>query len=392
LFIAPTALPAPGLFVGTADDASLVPDLATARTELRIARAAGLRAVRLTVIWSPGQTEPSHDDLGRLENAVAAAELSGTRLLFQVRPWGGRTAPRTPAERAQFAAYAASLAKRYPSVRDFVVGNEPNANRFWMPQFDRRGRSAAPRAYLALLAATYDALKAVDPGIRVLGGALAARGGDDPRAVRHTHSPTRFIRELGRAYRRSGRERPVMDMFAHHPYGDHSSQEPEFRHPARSTTIGLGDYDKLARLLGLAFEGTAQPGWTLPIVYDEYGIDSRIPTQHRVLYSGSELPVTRPVSEDLQGRYYSRALALAACQPRVEMLLIFHVRDEPDLAGWQSGLYYVDDRPKASLPLVSRAIEAVENDSHGTCNRRHHEPRLVDGVAPRMLRHGRVAG
>jgi hypothetical protein len=42
------------------------------------------------------------------------------------------------------------------------------------------------------------------------------------------------------------------------------------------------------------------------------------------------------------------------------MLLIFHVRDEPDLAGWQSGLYYIDDRPKASLPLVSRAIKAVE--------------------------------
>ncbi len=351
-----------------------------------------MRAVRLTVIWSPGQAEPSSDDLRPLDSAVAAARQSGTRLLFQVRPWGGKTAPRTPAGRAQFAAYATALARRYPSVRDFVVGNEPNANRFWMPQFDRRGRSAAPRAYLALLAATYDALKAIDPGIRVIGGALAARGEDNPRSVRQTHSPTRFIRELGRAYRRSRRQRPVMDVFAHHPYGDHSSQEPEFRHQPRSTTIGLGDYDKLARLLGRAFEGTAQPGWTLPIVYDEYGIDSRIPTQHKVLYSGSELPVTRPVSADLQGRYYSRALALAACQPRVEMLLIFHVRDEPDLGGWQSGLYYVDHRPKASLPLVSKAIEAVENDSHGSCYRRHHEPRLVDGLALRRLRHGPVPG
>jgi hypothetical protein len=385
-------LPAPGLFVGTADDAAVAADFVTAKTELSLARAVGLRAVRLTVIWSPGQTEAPREDVQRLDNAVAAADLSGTRLLFQVRPWGGRTAPRTPAERAQFAAYATSLARRYPSVRDFVVGNEPNANRFWMPQFDRRGRSEAPRAYLALLAAAYDALKGVDPRIRVLGGALAARGGDNPRSVRQTHSPTRFIKELGRAYRRSGRTRPVMDAFAHHPYGDHSSQEPEFRHPPRSTTIGLGDYDKLARLLGQAFEGTAQPGWTLPIVYDEYGIDSRIPTQHRVLYSGSELPVTRPVSEELQGRYYSRALALAACQPRVDMLLIFHVRDEPDLAGWQSGLYFVDDRPKASLPLVSRAIEAVENDSHGTCYRRHQEPRLVDGVAPRRLKRGPVPG
>jgi hypothetical protein len=378
--------------VGTADDAALLPDLVAAKTELGLARAVGLRAVRLTVIWAPGRAEASREDLQRFDNAVAAADLSDTRLLFQVRPWGGRTAPRTPSERAQFAAYAASLARRYPSVRDFVVGNEPNANRFWMPQFGRGGRSVAPRDYLALLAATYDALKAVDTKISVIGGALAARGGDNPRSVRQTHSPTRFIKELGRAYRRSGRARPVMDAFAHHPYGDHSSQEPEFRHPPRSTTIGLGDYDKLAGLLGRAFEGTAQPGWTLPIVYDEYGIDSRIPTQHRVLYSGTELPVTRPVSEELQGRYYSRALALAACQPRVDMLLIFHVRDEPDLAGWQSGLYYVDDRPKASLPLVSKAIEAVENDLHGACYRRHQEPRLVDGFTPRRLRHGPVPG
>jgi hypothetical protein len=87
-----------------------------------------LRAVRLTVIWSPGQAEPSSDDLRPLDSAVAAARQSGTRLLFQVRPWGGKTAPSTPAGRVQFAAYAAALARRYPSVRDFVVGNEPNAN------------------------------------------------------------------------------------------------------------------------------------------------------------------------------------------------------------------------------------------------------------------------
>jgi hypothetical protein len=132
------------MFVGTADDASLVPDLGTARTELSLARAAGLRAVRLTVIWSPGQAEPSREDLQRLDSAVAAAQLSRTRLLFQVRPGGGRTAPRTPAERAQFAAYAAALARRYLSVRDFVVGNEPNANRFWMPQLTAAAEARRP--------------------------------------------------------------------------------------------------------------------------------------------------------------------------------------------------------------------------------------------------------
>jgi hypothetical protein len=366
------------LLVGTADDAAQQPDLLSAKTELTLARATGLRAVRLSIIWTPNQTEPWPDDLARLENAVAAADLTGTRLLFQVRPWGGKTAPRTNRDRAQFAAYAAGLARRFPSVRDFVIGNEPNLNRFWMPQFTRDGRSAAPGAYLALLAASYDALKQVDPGIRVVGGALAARGSDNPKATRHTHSPTRFIQQLGRAYRRSARKTPVMDAFAHHPYGDHSSQVPEFQHHPRSTTIGLGDYHKLATLIGRAFDGTAQPGWTLPIYYDEYGIDSRIPVPHRSLYRGEELPVTRPVSERLQGHYYARALALAACQPRVEMLLIFHVSDEPNLTGWQSGVYYVDDRPKASQPILRQAITAVEEDALASCSRPGRPRRLFE--------------
>src|SRR5207302_2575228 len=113
----------------------------------------------------------------------------------------------------------------------------------------------APRSYLALLAASYDAIKAADPRVNVIGGALASRGGDDPHSVRPTHSPTRFIRELARAYRQSRRQKPVMDLFALHPYGDNSSQPPEFHH-SHSTTIGLGDYRKLTRLLDRAFAGT----------------------------------------------------------------------------------------------------------------------------------------
>ena len=39
----------------------------------------------------------------------------------------------------------------------------------------------------------------------VIGGGLAPRGGDDATASRQTHSPTAFIRDLGAAYRASGR-------------------------------------------------------------------------------------------------------------------------------------------------------------------------------------------
>src|SRR2546423_1760944 len=81
----------------------------------------------------------------------------------------------------------ASPAQALPYRGDFVAGNEPNLNRFWMPQFDKRGRDVAAPAYLALLAQTYDALKAVSPQISVLGGAVSPRGADRANAGRQTH-------------------------------------------------------------------------------------------------------------------------------------------------------------------------------------------------------------
>jgi hypothetical protein len=48
---------------------------------------------------------------------------------------------------------------------------------------------------------------------------------------------------------------------------------------------------------------------------------------------------------------------LAFCQPNVRGLFLFHSVDEKDLAGWQSGVYFVDDTPKSSLPAVKLALE-----------------------------------
>jgi hypothetical protein len=39
----------------------------------------------------------------------------------------------------------------------------------------------------------------------------------------------------------------------------------------------------------------------------------------------------------------------------VKALFIFHTFDEIDLAGWQSGLYYADQKPKPSLPAFEKA-------------------------------------
>ena len=323
-------------------------DPVVAQRKLGDTTAAGFEAAITNSFWEPGRREASAEELNELRNAVAAAKAVGVRPLLIVQSPGSKTTPRTPELRAEFAAYAASLAKKLPQFRDFIVGNEPNLNRFWLPQFGPDGENVAARDYLALLAETYDALKAVSPDLRVIGGALAPRGGDDPSAPRQTHSPTQFIRDLGRFYRVSGRDEPVMDAFAHHPYLDNSKTSPDFAHP-RSTTIALADYDKLVELLGEAFDGTAQEGSDLPILYTEFGVQTIIPREKRSAYTNLSTPAAADaVPESTQAEYYRRAYELACDQPTVEGLYIFHVWDEPDLLGWQSGLYYADQTPKSS--------------------------------------------
>ena len=329
------------------------PDSAEAKRKVEDAKTAGFRAVITNAFWAPGQREPSATDLTELRNAGDAARAAGVRPLVIVQHEGSRTTPRTPSLREEFAAYAASLARQLPDFRDFIIGNEPNLNRFWLPQFGPTGEDVAARDYLMLLAEVYDALKGVSKRIRVIGGALAPRGGDDPDASRHTHSPTQFIKDLGRYYRESGRTKPVMDAFAHHPYLERSEIPPDFEHP-NSTTIALGDYDKLVDLLGEAFDGTAQRGSDIPILYTEFGVQTIIPPSKRSAYTNLNSPAARDaVSEETQSRYYRQAFEIACSQSTVEGIYIFHVWDEPDLLGWQSGPYYADHTPKTSREALA---------------------------------------
>ena len=369
LVLAGGASAGPRMFIGAVEDMAKQPDLVGAKAKMDLARLAGFSAVRVTATWSRGQTRPREADFIILRNAVDAASLSGIRVVLAVYNYGSRVTPRTARDRARFAAFATYLARNLPTVHDFIVGNEPNLNRFWMPQFGRRGRNAAVPAYVALLARTYDALKAVSPKINVIGGAISPRGGDNPRARRHTQSPTRFIQAMGQAYRKSRRRRPIMDAFALHPYPGASRHSPLLRHP-RSTTVMIADYGKLVRLLGRAFNGTAQRGSRLPIVYAEFGVQSRIPSHKRSLYTNLRArSAADAVSEARQAAYYRLALALAYCQPTVAGFLIFHISDERDLRRWQSGLFYVDDTPKSSFVPVKRAVGAVRNRTISRCRR-----------------------
>ena len=369
------SIPKPGdvrpghrIVVATDDDAMKQVNPKAAAELMKVSHDAGFDAVLVSTMWTPGATAPSSHDRRTLGNVVGAADDLHMRVFVFV--WHGLSGntPRTEQARRQFAAYAAALARAFPQVHDIVVGNEPNLNTFWMPQFGAGGEDVAATGYLQLLARTYDALKAVSPQIQVIGGALAPRGADRPGTKRDTHSPTRFIQDLGAAYKASGRTKPVMDAFAIHPYMRMSKLSPTETH-AESTTITLADYPKLVALLDDAFGGTPQRGGDIPIYYTEFGVQTHVPTASRHAYTDVNSPSAGDaVSPDTQARYYREALALAACQPTVKGLFIFHTFDEIDLAGWQSGLYYADQKPKPSLSSFQKAAAEARKAQLTRCD------------------------
>jgi hypothetical protein len=351
------------MFMGAAEDEGRNADPQVAMAKLQLAKAAGFDTIRVTANWTAGLTTVPPDQLQALQSIAAAGVFLDIRIIATVMPVGSRTTPLTAAARTQFAQFAADLVRRVPTIREYIVGNEPNLNRYWLPQFGANGQDVAAPAYVQLLARTYDLMKAADPNVFIDGGSVSPRGIDRAGTGRDTHSPTVFITDMGTAYRAMKRRRPIMDGFAFHPYGENSSTPPTLVHTS-GTSLGLADYPKLVALLGKAFDGTAQKGSKLPILYDEYGVDSQIPVTKRTFYGGIEPATTKPVTEQVQAAYYDEALKLAACQPTVRGFLIFHVTDETDRNRWQSGVYYADGTPKASLPLVKAGINAVHSGAY----------------------------
>jgi hypothetical protein len=354
------ALGSERMYMGAAEDEGRNSDPQVAMAKMQLAKAAGFDTIRVSAIWAPGQSAVPPDQLSALQAIAAAGTFLDIRVVASIMNFGSRTTPLTATARTQFARFSADLVRRVPLIREYIVGNEPNLNRFWMPQFGPNGEDVAATAYTQLLARTYDAMKAVDKAVFINGGSLAPRGIDRPGSGRDTHSPTAFITDMGTTYRAMKRTRPIMDGLSFHPYGENSSTPPTLLH-ASGTSLGLADYDKLVFLLGQAFDGTAQLGSQLPIVYDEYGVDSQIPDGKRRFYGGREPATTKPVSEGVQAAYYKQALDLAACQPTVRGFLIFHVTDETDYNRWQSGVYYADGTPKSSRAFVKQAMAQIRS-------------------------------
>ena len=113
-------------------------------------RLAGLRGgPGHELLGRPASPTPTpHEAMVLRERRRRRRTLHGVRVYVSVYNAGSRTTPLTVEGAGSSPRYAAAIARANPGFRDVIVGNEPNLNRFWLPQFDADGTDAAAPAYL----------------------------------------------------------------------------------------------------------------------------------------------------------------------------------------------------------------------------------------------------
>ena len=314
---------------------------------------------------------------------VAAA--AGIRIVLAIQPIHALAfSTDTRARIAAFADYVGRVARRWPQVREFVIGNEPNVRRFFQPQHAKDGTIVSAAVYEQLLAASYDTLKAIDPTIKVDGLGLSPRGNDRGVGVgAESVSPVRFIAALGAAYRKSGRTTPIADVVDVHAYSNINTQP--LTRPYQWPQAGAADLDRAEQLAGgtrsmaprpAGLQGgersrEAQARWLRHVRLDESGRDRARPTRPRSTRSSTPVGRYVPlVDEATQARFYNDLISPVKCEPYVETLDLFHLIDEPLLLGFEQRPAVVRRQPTAFVRRRAqrrsrRPAPAYERRMHG---------------------------
>jgi hypothetical protein len=357
-------------------------------------REAGLQENRITIAWDPDHPATIRDK-EQLDRYIATATAAGIRVMILISPTRARALTSSPSAVADFVRFTTLVARTYPQVKDIGVGNEPNQPRFWQPQFSSSGRSLACGAYERVLAQAYDALKQVDTTITVIGVSLSPRGNDNPlAAVNGSTSPVRCIRELGVAYRASGRRRPIMDELAFHPHPN--SYADNFLVGYRWPNAGTSNLGRIKQAVWDAFARTGQPTFAeagrpvfkaalppLRIRLNEIGWQVSVPSSSMHAYYGRE-SVARLADERAQADNYAALIPYYACDASIRSMLYYGLVDEPDLDRWQAGLIRADGSRRPSFDVVRSALAR----GLARCSRRPTTWRHTTKVVGAMARFG----
>jgi hypothetical protein len=341
------------MWVGFHDDPSYrwVPE----RTS-RIHRSAddGATIVRLLVQWNlvasrrPARPASPFDPAYRFDDvdeAVRAAQEQGQEAMitiFGTPRWAGAVKPnRMPRQLRDFRLFAQAIAARYsgrfdglPFVRFWSVWNEPNLNLFLTPQFDRKGRSVAPRNYAKLYAAAYAGIKTGNRLARVGIGETSARGRDRRvPGVSDTHSPGRFAELVARA-----NPRLKFDAWTHHPYPFSPNSRPG--QVVKWPNVTLASLPRFHTNLLKWFRQRNADIWVT-----EYAHQTRPEDAFGISYAK-------------QANYVRQAIAMTRRMPFVGMFIWFVYQDDQGQP-WDSGLYTPEGAPKGPSPAAFREAAAT---------------------------------
>jgi hypothetical protein len=292
--------------------------------------------------------DPAYD-WSLYDRTVDYAQQYGIHVLFSIYAtpsWeSGRPskniAPRNPIDLRNFA-YAA--ATRYsgtfmgpdgsvlPAVKEWTAWNEPNNPTFLIPQYRKTATGYVMQSaidYAKMCNAVYNGVHGtLISGERVACGVTAPRGNNNPKSSRPSVSPLAFLR----AVKQDGLK--TFDAWAHHPYyaapTDTPTTKPTGARGSPPTAVTLGNIGDLIRTVTQLYGNKR-------IWITEYGYQTNPPDK---LYG---------VSWAKQAAYLTQAFAIARANPRIDMMLWFLLKDDPNLSGWQSGLITSGGRKKPAF-------------------------------------------
>lgn len=203
--------------------------------------------------------DPAYRWPEQIGTALVQGRTNGIRLALLVSgtpPWanGDRSRIWAPSNPQDFGDFLAAAAKRYSSVRRWMIWGEPNMAVRFQPQEADSGVSA--RAYAPMLDSAYVALKKVNRRNIVIGG-MTWTGGDV--------KPARFLREM----KLPNGKPPRLDWFGHNPY---PYRHPRLRFKPQGDFRDMSDLDTFTREIDRAYKGVRKG--PVPLWLSEFMIQS----------------------------------------------------------------------------------------------------------------------
>jgi hypothetical protein len=320
-----------------------------------------VQEVRLNLYWGGkygvARTRPKNAtnpndpayDWTLYDRTVNYAAQAGVHVLFSVYgtpAWanGDKGMNVAPTRSTDLRNFVLAAARRYggawpgddgrllPAVKEWLAWNEPNNPLFLSPQYKKTSKGWVMQSaidYAQICNAVYSGVHAsLFVGERVACGGTAPRGNNDPSSSRPSISPLAFLRGAKKAGLKT------FDAWAHHPYyagpSDQPTTKPVTAKGAPATAVTLGNLNDLIHLVTQLYGNKR-------IWITEYGYQTNPPDP---LFG---------VSYAKQALYLKQAFGIARKNPRIDMMLWFLLKDEPDLAGWQSGLITYSGKKKPSF-------------------------------------------